>query len=133
MAEQTYPTQRGVTPYINIEGAADAIALYEKAFGARELARLPAEDGRRLMHGVVEINGGQLMMSDTFPEHGYDFQPSHSFTMHLNVEGIEDWWRRAVDAGLEVVLPLQVMFWGDRWGQVRDPFGVAWAMNAPVK
>jgi len=71
-------------------------------------------------------------MSDTFPEHGYDFQPSHSFTMHLNVEGIETWWNRATAAGLEVILPLQVMFWGDRYGQLKDRFGVHWSMNEPV-
>jgi uncharacterized glyoxalase superfamily protein PhnB len=45
---------------------------------------------------------------------------------------VEAWWRRAVEAGLEIVMPLQVMFWGDRWGQLRDPFGVLWSMGAPA-
>jgi uncharacterized glyoxalase superfamily protein PhnB len=134
MAEYTAPAvQRGVVPYVNVKGAAEASAFYQRAFGAKELTRLPADDGKRLMHCVVEINGGQLMMSDTFPEHGYDFQPSHSFTMHLNVEDIDSWWNRAVEAGAEVVLPLQLMFWGDRYGQLKDPFGVRWSMNEPVK
>jgi uncharacterized glyoxalase superfamily protein PhnB len=53
--------------------------------------------------------------------------------LHLTDGNIDAWWQRAVDAGCAVVTPLQVMFWGDRWGQVKDPFGVAWAMNAPVK
>jgi uncharacterized glyoxalase superfamily protein PhnB len=53
--------------------------------------------------------------------------------MMLPVDDIDFWWKRAVDAGMTVETELQVMFWGDRYGQVRDPFGVAWAMNAPVK
>ena len=134
MADYTAPAvQRGVVPSVILDGASDASAFYQQAFGARELTRLPADDGKRLMHCVLEINGGQLMMSDTFPEHGYAFQPSHSFMMHLHVEGIDAWWDRAVAAGVEVVLPLQVMFWGDRYGQLKDRFGVSWSMNEPVK
>ena len=53
--------------------------------------------------------------------------------LHLTEENIDEWWQRAVDAGCEVTTPLQVMFWGDRWGALRDPFGVEWAMNAAVK
>jgi uncharacterized glyoxalase superfamily protein PhnB len=52
--------------------------------------------------------------------------------LHLTAENIDSWWKRAVDTGCEVVMPLDVMFWGDRWGSLSDPFGVAWAMNAPV-
>lgn len=132
--QPSYVPQRGVTPYVVLDGAMDASAFYQQAFGAKELVRMPAEGGKRLMHCVLEINGGQLMMSDTFPEHGYVFEPSRSFTMHLNLgDDIEDWWSRAVDAGVEIVLPLQVMFWGDRYGQLKDRFGVHWSMNAPVK
>ena len=125
--------QRGVVPYINIVGASDASAFYQRAFAATEVTRMTADDGQRLMHCVVEISGGHLMMSDCFGEYGYDFQPSHSFTMHLNVDDIDDWWSRAVEAGAEIVLPLQQMFWGDRYGQLRDKFGVRWSMNEPVK
>jgi uncharacterized glyoxalase superfamily protein PhnB len=52
--------------------------------------------------------------------------------LHLTAGDIDSWWQRAVDAGCEVAVPLDVMFWGDRWGSLRDPFGVEWAMNAPV-
>jgi uncharacterized glyoxalase superfamily protein PhnB len=53
--------------------------------------------------------------------------------LHLTDENVDEWWKRAIDAGCEIEMPLQVMFWGDRWGSMRDPFGVHWAMNAPVK
>jgi PhnB protein len=127
------PLQRGVIPYLSVEGASDASAFYQRAFGAREITRLPAEDGQRLMHCHLEINGGSLMLSDSFPEHGHAHQPSHSFTMTLVVGDIDAWWKRAVDAGAVVTMPLQVMFWGDRYGQLRDPFGVCWAMNQPAQ
>lgn len=135
MTEQTIPetVTRGVIPYLNVEGASEASAFYQRAFGAKELRRLPAEDGKRLMHCHLEINGGSLMLSDCFPEHGYEHQPSHSFTMQLVVSDIDAWWARAVEAGCQVATPLQLMFWGDRWGSLKDPFGVNWAMNEATK
>ena len=57
----------------------------------------------------------------------------YTMQLHLQDDTIESWWQRAIDAGCEEVVPLQVMFWGDKWGNMRDPFGVEWAMNAPVK
>ena len=132
MTEQT-PPMKGVIPYLNVVGAADAAELYKAAFGAIEHRRLPAEDGQRLMHCHLEINGGSLMLSDCFPESGYEHQPSHSFTMQLVVDDIDAWFQRAVDAGLEVMNPVALMFWGDRWGSLKDPFGVHWAMNQPAE
>ncbi|MDO8294914.1 MAG: VOC family protein [Caulobacter sp.] len=133
MTEQVEsPPMRGVIPYLNLVGAADAAELYKTAFGAIEHRRTPADDGKRLMHCHLEINGGSLMLSDCFPEHGYDFQPSHSFTMQLVVDDIDRWFQRAVDAGLEVTNPVALMFWGDRWGSLKDRFGVHWAMNQPA-
>lgn len=131
-ATELNPLQRGVIPYLSVDGASEASAFYQRAFGAREIARLPAEDGKRLMHCHLEIHGGSLMLSDSFPEHGHAYQPSHSFTMTLVVSDIDAWWQRAVDAGAQVTMPLNVMFWGDRYGQLRDPFGVNWAMNQPA-
>ncbi len=123
----------GVIPYINVEGAGAASEFYQKAFGAKETARIPAEDGKRFMHIALEINGGALMMADNFPEHGWTGTAPGGLTLQLVVEDIDAWWQRAVDAGAKVVTPVQVMFWGDRFGALIDPFGVQWAMNAPVK
>jgi len=126
------PPMKGVIPYLNVVGAAEAADLYKAAFGAIEHRRMPADDGKRLMHCHLEINGGSLMLSDCFPEHGYEHQPSHSFTMQLVVDDIDAWFQRAADAGLTVTNPVALMFWGDRWGSLTDRFGVHWAMNQPA-
>lgn len=131
MTDQT-PPQKGVIPYLNVVGAAEASDLYQKAFGAVEVRRMPSDDGKRVMHCHLVINEGSLMLSDCFPEHGYEHQPSHSFTMQLVVDDIDSWFQRAVDAGLEVTNPVALMFWGDRWGSLKDRFGVHWAMNEPA-
>jgi PhnB protein len=135
MTDQTVrtPALTGVVPYINVEGASEASAFYQKAFGAKEISRMAAPDGKRLMHCRLEVNGGPLMMTDCFPEHGYEFQPSHSFTLQLVVEDGDAWWNRAVEAGCQVISPFQKMFWGDRWGQVMDPFQIRWSIDEPAK
>ena len=123
----------GVIPYISVDGAAAASEFYQKAFGAKETRRMPAEDGKRLIHVSLEINGGTLMMSDPFPEAGAAGGPITGCTMTLVVEDIDAWFDRAVAAGAKATMPVQTMFWGDRYGQLQDPFGVHWAMNSPVK
>ncbi|HYG91478.1 MAG TPA: VOC family protein [Azospirillum sp.] len=121
---------RGVVPYVNVSDANAAAAFYTRAFGAEEVYRVPADDGRRLMHCHLHINGGSLMISDPFPECGYELKTPQSFVLHLQVDDLDAWWRRAVEAGAEIVMPLQEMFWGDRYGQLRDPFGVTWSLGA---
>ena len=124
---------RGVIPYLNVVGGAEAADFYKKAFAAEEIDRKPADDGKRLMHCHLKIHDGSLMLSDVFPEWGYDHQPSHSFTMMLVVDDADLWWNRAVEAGCEIVSELKVEFWGDRFGLVRDPYGVHWGVNEPAK
>ena len=70
-------------------------------------------------------------MADPYPEHGHPYKPAQGYTLHLKVDDVDRWWQRAVAAGAEVVLPLQKMFWGDRYGQLRDPFSVLWSMGQP--
>ncbi len=134
---QTQPMPRalgGLTPYLQLDGALKAAAFYEKAFGAEQVYAVPPDDEGRTMHVHLYVNGSSLMLSDAYPEHGHPHQPVQGCTMqlHLTAGDIDSWWQRAVDAGCEVVVPLDLMFWGDRWGSQRDPFGVDWAMNAPV-
>jgi PhnB protein len=124
---------RGVIPYLNVIGASNAAEFYKTAFAAEEIARMPADDGKRLMHCHLKIHEGSLMLSDVFPEWGYDHQPSHSFTMMLVVDDADLWWNRAVEAGCQVVSELKVEFWGDRFGLMRDPYGVMWGINEPAK
>jgi PhnB protein len=125
----------GITPHITIRDrkAAEAIDFYRKAFGAQELMRHPTDDGR-LMHAHLKINGGSLMLHDDFPEHmGGPSEPAASFVLHLQVPDADAAWKRALDAGAEVRFELKDQFWGDRYGQVKDPFGFIWSIGAPVK
>lgn len=125
----TPPALDGVIAYINLEGAAEASALYQRALGANELLRMPyKDDDDRLIHCHLQVNGGHLMISDFFPEHGFNPVKPQGYTLHLQVPDVDAAWARAVDAGFEVVMPIQLMFWGDRYGQLKDRFGVTWSM-----
>jgi PhnB protein len=127
------PVRGGVIPYLQVDGAVKAAEFYRKAFGAEEVARHPVDEKGRTMHVHLIINGGSLMLGDAYPEHGHALQAPQAFSLVLPVDDIDTWWNRAADAGATVVMPLQVMFWGDRYGQLRDPFGVMWGLNAPVE
>ena len=114
--------------------AAEAADFYKKAFAAEEVMRHTADDGRRLMHVHLRINGGSLLMSDEFPEYSQSqVREMGGFTIHLQVDDSDAWWERAVAAGCEVRMPLENQFWGDRYGSLRDPFGVDWSIGGPVK
>ena len=123
---------RGVVPYLTIDGAARAVEFYRKAFAAKEIARMHAEDGKRIMHCHLEINGGALMLADHFPEFMPPLQRSQSYFMQLVVADGDAWWDRAVKAGCEPRMPFAIAPWGDKYGQMIDPFGVHWAVNSPA-
>ena len=111
-----------------------SLRFYQTAFGAREIARMAGQDGKRLMHCHLEINGGALMLSDNFPELGLPpVQRSDSYTMQLVVANGDAWWNRAIRAGCKQKLPFEVAPWGDKYGQLVDPFGVTWAINMPAQ
>lgn len=127
----------GLTPYITIRDGrgSEAVEFYVRAFGAQEAFRHAADDGKRLLHCHLTINGGALMLSDDFPEYRDDAalpEPS-GVTLHLQVEDADAAWKRALDAGAEVKMPLDDQFWGDRYGQVSDPFGFSWSIASPSK
>lgn len=136
MTEPAQGPSSGVTPHLAIPDnrAAEAIGFYERALGATEFARMPAQDGKRVMHSHLGINGGSVMLNDCFPEYGENaaFQGAGSMVMHLQVDDTDKWYARAVEAGAEVVMPPADMFWGDRYAQVRDPFGYRWAFGASL-
>ena len=129
----TYPSYAkvisGVVPYVTVDGAAKAAHFYEKAFGAEIAALHPLDDKGRTMHIHLYLNGGSLMLSDFYPEHGHGPKPPAGFTLTLLVDDADAAFDRAVKAGASSVTPVQEMFWGDRFGSVRDPFGVEWAFN----
>jgi PhnB protein len=117
-------------PHIICAGAADAIAFYVKAFGAIEMMRLPGPEGK-VMHAMLKIGDSVLMLADEFPEHGM-LGPialkGTPITLHVYVEDVDASFERAVAAGATVRMPVADMFWGDRYGQVQDPFGHRWSL-----
>jgi uncharacterized glyoxalase superfamily protein PhnB len=121
----------GPVPYLQLDGAIRAADFYKRAFGAQEVAVYPPDEKGRTMHVHLYVNGGSLMLCDAYPEHGHALKAPQAFTLHLQVDDVDAWWARAVEAGAQIALPLQIMFWGDRYGQLRDPFGVLWSLGAP--
>lgn len=122
-------TKGGVVAYLSLDGATKAARFYEKAFAAEIAFAHPVDDQGRTMHIHLYVNGSSVMLGDFYEEHGFAQVPPQGFTMQLIVDDCQAWFDRAVAAGCEAVVPPQKMFWGDTWGQVRDPFGVAWAFN----
>lgn len=127
------PARSGLTPYINLDGVAKAMDFYQGAFGAIERGRNQMGSDNRIIHGHVEINGAPLFMSDFYPEHGFPVVPPQAYNLHLQVDDARTWFDRAVAAGCTVVMPLKEEFWGDIYGQVKDPFGVTWAIGQSKK
>ena len=124
----------GLTPYLMVDGAIKASEFYKRAFGAEIAASVPPDDKGRTMHVHLYVHGQSLMLSDPFPKHGAPFKEHQGYSLMLPLAAgeIERWWKRAVDAGCTVVMPLADQFWGDRYGQLRDPYGVHWALDAPI-
>lgn len=127
-----------VTPHLVIEGAAKAIAFYKAAFGAQELTRLAAPDGVRIMHAAIKIGDSVVMLGDDFPE--FIGRPRHPralgatpVILHLYVADVDAAIARAVAAGATLKMPATDMFWGDRYGQVADPFGHEWSLATHIK
>ena len=124
----------GITAHLTIGGgtAEQAIACYAKAFDAEEIRRHMADDGKRIMHAYLSLNGGSLMLNDEFPEFmSAPATPPGSVVLHLQVPDADAAWSKATAAGAEVVFPMADQFWGDRYGQVKDPFGFTWSIGAP--
>lgn len=124
-----------VVPYLVIRGASQAIAFYEKAFGARERMRMPWADGK-VGHAELEIGDGLIYLGDECPQ-GISSSPQQlggtPVSIHLNVADVDAVFNSAVAAGATVVRPLANMFWGDRFGVVKDPFGHVWGLSTHVE
>jgi uncharacterized glyoxalase superfamily protein PhnB len=119
-----------VTPHLIVKGGAKAMDFYAKAFGAQEVARMAGPDGR-LMHAEMRIGNSLVYLADEYPEYGGYHAPGAKgspVTIHLYLEDVDAAWARALAAGAKVRQPLMDMFWGDRYGQVVDPFGHVWSM-----
>ncbi len=135
MDHETRGPTSGLTPHLSIGGghAAEAIDFYKAAFGAEEMMRMPSDDGKRLMHAHLKVNGASLMLADDFPEYsGKAAGAPEGVSLHLQVPDADAAWQRALDAGASVKMELADQFWGDRYGQVEDPFGHRWSIGSPL-
>jgi PhnB protein len=119
-----------ITPHLVVRGAATAADWYVRVFGAVERRRVPIPDGR-LMSVELWFGDSAIMLADEFPEVGAVSPLSAGGTgvvLHLFSTEVDSLWRRALDAGADVVHPLADQFWGERHGQIRDPFGHRWGL-----
>ncbi|WP_345813423.1 VOC family protein [Paraburkholderia sp. PREW-6R] len=119
-----------LTPYLICANAAEAIEFYKNAFNAVEQIRLPGPGGK-VMHACLKIGDSMLMLTDEWPEHhslGPITLKGTPVFIHHYVEDVDARFKQAVDAGATVRMPVTDMFWGDRYGQLTDPFGHCWSL-----
>ena len=120
-----------VTPYLIIEGAGGAIEFYQKAFGARELFRFPAPDGK-IGHAEIKIGDSPIMLADAYPAMGYNGPKSlggSPVSLMIYVENVDTVFNQAVQAGATVKEAVTDKFYGDRSGSLIDPFGHVWHVS----
>ena len=124
-----------VTPHLICARASEAIEFYKNAFNAVELSRLPGSDGK-LMHASIRIGDSVIMLNEETPEWnalGPKALKGSPVTIHLYVEDADAVFDQAVHAGAKVTMPLDDMFWGDRYGKLEDPFGHQWSIGTHVR
>jgi len=110
-----------VTPFLNVKGASDAIELYKKIFNAEERARMPGPNNT-VMHCELKIGNAIVMIADAM------MNPPTSSSLHIYVDDCDALWAKATGAGMKIEMPIENMFWGDRYGVVSDRFGNRWAI-----
>jgi uncharacterized glyoxalase superfamily protein PhnB len=124
-----------VTPHLVCAGAADAIDFYVKAFNAREDFRLPGPQGK-LLHAMITIGDSRVMLTDEIQDWG-SFSPKalkgSPVTIHLYVTDVDASVAQAVAAGAKITMPVEDMFWGDRYCKVEDPFGHHWSIATRIR
>ena len=120
-----------ITPYMTVRDAARAIEFYKQAFGAKEKGVMKGPDGK-VMHAELVIGDSIIMLADEFPEFGSLSPQSTGGSgtgLHIYIEDVDSAFDRAVKAGATVEMPVADMFWGDRYGKLRDPFGHKWSIG----
>ena len=135
MTQRIPQGMHSVTPHLVCAGAAQAIEFYKKAFGATEEGRMPGPDGK-LMHAMIRIGDSRIMLADEMPEWG-SLGPKalkgSPVTIHLYVDDADAFAKRAAAAGAKITMPVDDMFWGDRYGKLEDPFGHQWSVGTHVR
>lgn len=121
-------------PYLVVSNAAAAIDFYTRAFEAQEIARHAAPGTDKIMHAALVLNGGYIFLADDFSASmGQKSETPESLggspvTFNIQVDDADAAWGKAVRAGASITMPLADQFWGDRYGQLKDPFGHKWSI-----
>jgi len=123
------------TAYLTIAGAEGAIDFYTRAFGAKEMFRLPGPNGK-IIHAEMKIGDSHLMLADESLS-GETRSPQTlngaTASVFLYVEDVDAVFAKAIKAGAKESMPLQNMFWGDRFGKLTDPFGHKWMLASHIE
>ncbi len=130
------PGYHSVTPDLWVTGGLEAIEFYQKAFGARERSRMMDPDGRTVMHAELMIGDSTIMLADENPRNEGKSPRSlggSTVTLHLYVDDVDAVFSRALASGARQVMPLENTFWGDRFGEVADPFGHHWSIATHIQ
>ncbi len=134
MATNVRPIPEGyhsITPYLVVNDAAQAVEFYKKAFGAELKEMMRGPDGKSVMHCELKIGDSIIMLSDEFPMSSCKSPKTLGGTttnLMLYVDDVDAVFNRAVAAGAKSQMPVQDMFWGDRYGKLSDPFGHEWGL-----
>ena len=130
-AKKVQPIPAGyhsVTPYLSIRGAAQAIDFYRKAFGAKEVMRMPGPGGS-VGHAEITIGDSKIMLADEYEAIGFlspKARGGTTVTIHVYVKDVDGVVAQAQAAGAKMTRPIEDMFYGDRTGSLEDPFGHVW-------
>ena len=120
-----------VSVYLIVPNSVEALEFYARAFGAETISRMAGQDGSSTLHAEIGIGDSTVMLTDENPQWNLKSPGSLggcSASVHLYVEDVDAAFERAVDAGCQVLAPVEDMFWGDRYGKVADPFGHHWGI-----
>ncbi|MFZ0406444.1 MAG: VOC family protein [Nitrososphaeraceae archaeon] len=125
-----------ITPYLVVKNGAQAIEFYKKAFSAEECFRMNGPDGKSIGHAQLKIGDSLFMLTDEFPQMN-SLSPESiggsPVSMYVYVEDVDAVFNQAVSAGATVLNPVMDMFYGDRWGYIKDPFGHLWSIATHKK
>ncbi|MFQ4145051.1 VOC family protein [Chlorogloeopsis sp. ULAP02] len=127
---------RTITPHLTVSETRAAIEFYKAAFGAIEKYILPSPEDNKIMHAELEIGNSMIYLNDEFPDFCIQSPTALNgspVTIHLQVDDADTWFARAVSAGATVTMPLEDMFWGDRYGKLVDPFGHHWSIASRIE
>lgn len=125
---------RSVNLILTVDDGKRAIDFYKKAFGAKEISRLPISD--KIGHAELQIGDTRIMLSDEFPDHGNLGPNSRGGTtvgLLIYTDDVDSAFKTAIDAGAAETTPVTDQFWGDRMGTLTDPFGHKWSIATHVE